>query len=102
MAPEVTSGSRYDTKCDVYSYAIIMYEVLMETLSPYGKQVTFNIEQRVMKDPTFRPEVKPQSDFETDTERELCKWMQRCWSHQPADRPSFEELCTALSACEFM
>lgn len=37
MAPEMVKGEEYDSKVDVFSYAIVMYELLFETTNPYGK-----------------------------------------------------------------
>lgn len=48
MAPEVTRGHEYSHKCDVFSFAIIAYEVLFDTVKPYLVQ-EFNIEQQVAR-----------------------------------------------------
>jgi len=60
MAPEVTLGNEYTSKCDVFSYGIVMYEVLAETVKPYGPNAAFNVEQRVANDATFRPPITDQ------------------------------------------
>lgn len=41
MAPEVLSGS-YDNRCDIYSYSIIMYEVMTGKKPYYDVKVNFN------------------------------------------------------------
>lgn len=48
MAPELVLNEFYDGKVDVFSYAIIMFEVLVETLKPYGDN-DMNIETKVAR-----------------------------------------------------
>lgn len=63
-------GEFYNEKCDVFSYAIIMFEVLAETNEPYGG--TLGIEVRVSQNPTFRPmlpdtiRIQAQQEFFVD------------------------------------
>ena len=53
MAPEIANNEFYDEKCDVFSFAIIMFEVLTENFNPYG-EFAANIETKVAKNPLFR------------------------------------------------
>lgn len=36
MAPEVYNSTKYDEKCDVYSWAIVFWQLLAKQHDPYG------------------------------------------------------------------
>ena len=57
MAPEVVTNDNYGSECDVYSFAIIMYEVLFERL-PYSDLPSIkHLQLKVATDPNFRPTI---------------------------------------------
>lgn len=109
MAPELVSNEFYDEKCDVFSFAIIMYEVLTENFKPYG-DASMYVETKVAKNPLFRPvlpdnfEVKPdQLPFiEIMTRFVVLMFVNyfffvRCWNHVPSTRFSFAEIVDQLT-----
>lgn len=55
LAPEVSSGLPYNEKCDIYSYGILMHEILFETTDPYPGESSPHI--LVAHDPKFRPKL---------------------------------------------
>jgi serine/threonine protein kinase len=61
MAPEVISSTHYDNKCDVYSFGIIMYQVLVqckdEDIYPKYKLNGKNVDFMLSIDANFRPEL---------------------------------------------
>jgi serine/threonine protein kinase len=61
MAPEVISSTHYDKKCDVFSFGIIMYQVLTqcknENIYPDNKLNGKNIDFMLSTDPNFRPKI---------------------------------------------
>lgn len=85
---------------DVYSFAILMYELLTESLAysdlPEGRE---NAHLRVVKDPDFRPNLsKFTSDSMDDTtQQHFVDLIKDCWAHDPALRPNFEEICALLT-----
>ena len=100
MAPEVVLGDSYGSECDVFSFAIIMWETLMEKL-PYNKQKTLaNIQVKVANDPNFRPTVPSQEEIEgsdaslkeIESKNEFIEFMKKSWQHDPKARPKFEEI----------
>lgn len=94
MAPEVTLGKPYNEKCDVYSFGILMYELISEKWSPYG-QTSFNIELKVAMDQSFRPAI-PDQWYESEVLHDCAYLMQVCWSAESAERPSFAHIRTSL------
>lgn len=88
MAPEVIRHERYDHKCDVFSFAMLMYETI--TLSvPFSKfspvEAAFEV-ARFGRRPVLPPTTK---DFET--------LIEDCWRQDSKLRPEFGEIQTRLS-----
>ena len=101
MAPEVMTGGNYGKECDVFSFAIIMYEVLVEK-KPYfdKKEAGTTAHFQVATNPDFRPTI-PQEMMENtrdipirihQSQMEYIEMMKIGWKHQPEERPKFEEI----------
>ena len=54
MSPEVIRGERYGTAADVYSFAIILWQILTEKPNPYEEDV-FRVQFKVVQG--MRPEI---------------------------------------------
>lgn len=91
MAPEVFEGSQYSEKCDIFSWAIILWEVLTRK-KPYndGEGATaFGILWAVhhgKRPPLIAGCPKPLENL-----------MTRCWSKSPTVRPSMMTIQAELS-----
>jgi len=117
MAPELVLNNdqlTYDEKCDVYSFAIVMFELLADTTEPYGKG-EYHVELKVANNPTFRPTlpINIEDQFlssSASTSSSLgssgiqmnaqvmlyIDLMTKCWSHSPSQRPSFTVIVNEL------
>ena len=93
MAPEVIEGEKYDTKADVYSFAILMFKIVTD-LVPYPK-----VEE--MNDFQFRIQIV-QNDlrpkFKFHVKQSIYDLIVKCWSKNPKDRPTFKEIYEKLSS----
>lgn len=94
MAPEVITNSTYDRKVDVYSFGILMFEIVTD-LFPYqdllnGKLTDFYFRNKVVND-NYRPE------FLVPVKDSLKELIQKCWSACPKERPSFTNIFKKLS-----
>ena len=89
MSPEVLSNAPYTDKSDIYSLALIIWEVLMQ--EPFFEELKFNyqIEIQVVNDNYRPPLIRgiPEKTRELITE---------CWSPHPEDRPSASEIVKRL------
>jgi serine/threonine protein kinase len=84
MAPELLDAQTYDEKIDVYSYAMILYELLTGQ-KPFGSvKMVFQLQAKVGKGQ--RPE------FPTSVNQNYRTLISRCWVARPDDRPSFREI----------
>ncbi len=92
MAPEIFNNESYTLKADVYSFAIVMWEIAARK-PPY---LNMKNPQALMKYITVengRPDI---SDL-TDCPYEYIQLMIKCWNKSPEVRPTFEEILEILS-----
>lgn len=103
MAPEVSNSSNYGFEVDVFSFAIVMFEILFETVEPYGQIHEFGIHYKVSQDPNFRPNIKnfenvfKEKNSSIKVFEELIELMKKCWDHDPTKRPDFKEIVKTLN-----
>ena len=84
MAPEFIRGADYDEKVDVYSYGMLLYEMLMRE-TPFGDLEGPQVICAIVIH-NSRPAIP--SDAPDDV-REL---IEECWDNDPKMRPTFEEI----------
>jgi len=90
MAPEVFSGSNYDESCDVYSYAMVMYEAVCQEV-PFEDIDPGLIGSKTMRG--VRPNLnKAPKGFPSKLKDLMCK----CWAQEPVVRPGFLEALRSL------
>ncbi|CAO2147763.1 unnamed protein product [Urochloa humidicola] len=87
MAPEVINHQPYDNKADVYSFGIVLWE-LMTSKIPY---TTLSPLQAAVG---VRQGLRPQ--LPENAHPRLLNLMQRCWETVPSDRPTFTDIITEL------
>uniref|UniRef100_A0A8D0A8I0 Mitogen-activated protein kinase kinase kinase 7 n=1 Tax=Sander lucioperca TaxID=283035 RepID=A0A8D0A8I0_SANLU len=90
MAPEVFEGSNYSEKCDVFSWGIILWEVITRK-KPFDEigGSAFCIMWAVHRG-TRPPLIK-------DLPQPIETLMTRCWDKEPSQRPSMEEVKNTMS-----
>ncbi|KAK8837376.1 hypothetical protein M9Y10_036809 [Tritrichomonas musculus] len=76
LAPETITSLEYSEKSDVYAYSLIAYEMLSKKRVSKGKRPLIISEEFIPK-----------------CYKEL---IERCWSENPNDRPTFSEILTEL------
>lgn len=96
MAPEVTLTSRYNEKCDIFSYGIMLYEIMTEDFEPYGV-IEFNLELKVALNPDFRPQIDQNPFSDQENTEWVVALMKRCWDVDVDVRPSFSEILEELT-----
>eukprot|EP00405_Crypthecodinium_cohnii_P008039 CAMPEP_0206422252 /NCGR_PEP_ID=MMETSP0324_2-20121206/1964_1 /ASSEMBLY_ACC=CAM_ASM_000836 /TAXON_ID=2866 /ORGANISM="Crypthecodinium cohnii, Strain Seligo" /LENGTH=333 /DNA_ID=CAMNT_0053886565 /DNA_START=39 /DNA_END=1037 /DNA_ORIENTATION=+ len=100
MAPEVSQGRAYHTTADVFSFAVIMYEVLCRRMffenSDSEEVQSFVAQGR--RPPLFGGSPEEETLVPDDVPRELRDLVARCWSHNPAVRPSMGTVLLELGA----
>nr|KAG5709901.1 hypothetical protein BaRGS_029943 [Batillaria attramentaria] len=99
MAPEIMEGQAYDEKIDIFSFSMVMYEVLTGH-APFEKcdrlhqiHSIINIEKR-------RPSLKEYNviacfPYLEDLMREM-------WAHDPSERPSAKDIVQRMKDVAFL
>eukprot|EP00002_Diphylleia_rotans_P030361 TRINITY_DN6232_c0_g1_i2.p1 TRINITY_DN6232_c0_g1~~TRINITY_DN6232_c0_g1_i2.p1 ORF type:complete len:1685 (+),score=327.23 TRINITY_DN6232_c0_g1_i2:77-5131(+) len=94
MAPEVLRGDEYTTQADIYSFAIIMWEIFTR-MEPYQGELAESVGIRVVTE-GFRPDTK----CVTEASDALIEIMESCWSADQEKRTSFVEITKRLTASD--
>ena len=87
MAPELLKDNVFSEKSDVYSFAMVIWEI-WDRGNPWGGLRTEQIITQVLVERT-RPKIP-------EMPRDLRDLMVRAWAHDAAERPTFEELAAKL------
>ena len=88
MAPELLNSREYNSKVDVYSFGMLLYEMI-ESHNCYSHQKPQDIERCIQNN--IMPRFK-------NANRNMRKLIKRCWSKNPIDRPTFEEIFSTFKS----
>ncbi|XP_077251066.1 serine/threonine-protein kinase 12-like [Tasmannia lanceolata] len=92
VAPEVFRNEEYDTKVDVFSFSLILQEMIEGTV-PFSTKLEHDVPKSyaAKERPPFRAPMKLYSHG-------LKELIEDCWNENPARRPTFKEIINRLSA----
>ncbi|XP_078574542.1 tyrosine-protein kinase receptor Tie-1-like isoform X1 [Branchiostoma floridae x Branchiostoma japonicum] len=89
MAVESLTYSVYTTKSDVWSYGILLWEIITLGGTPYCGMTCKELFERLPQG--YRMEQPLNCDDD------LYQLMRQCWRDRPYDRPPFAQICVALN-----
>jgi len=89
MAPEVISGKKYSRKVDVYSWAVIMWEMITRQQPFKEAETHFAVERAVLNGE--RPPMPPHLP------KTVSEIITTCWATKPDKRPEFSEIFEILN-----
>lgn len=100
LSPELIKGERATPKADVFSFGVVMWEILTWTV-PWGEAVNpWSIVNNLSTGK--RLEIPPINELPGPGAQnfrglhDYLKLMEKCWRQNPEDRPSFEEIVEEL------
>jgi len=96
MAPEVFRHEPYNSKVDVYAFAMIAYE-LFEGRKPFGLVHPIEAARRACMD-NIRPKWGPTNRFGVTVPQGLKTLVEECWAPDFEARPDFHVVSKALEA----
>ena len=87
FSPEIMEGNVFDKSVDIYSFAMIVYSIISKDI-PFKRKTPFSIQYNILNG--VRPEFK--YDFP------ICyqKLVEKCWSQNPKDRLTADEVVFEL------
>ena len=92
MAPEVLKKNNYTEKADIYSYAIVLIELLTGN-KPYGAEECSQMNQAQLMYHIIENNLRPSLEGLHPSLQQL---ISDCWNIDPNLRPSFAEIVVRL------
>jgi serine/threonine protein kinase len=90
MSPEVAMGQGYNVKTDVYSLAVVLYEI-MSLETPYETIYNREMHQYLVCEGQQRPEIH------AEWPQDLQDLLGSGWTHEPSKRPTMHAVFLKLS-----
>ena len=81
MPPEVLEHSRFSVQSDVWSFGVLLTEIVSKGETPYKNVTDHNVREKINSG-----EIMAKPDGCDDRMYDIMKW---CWKIRPEDRPSF-------------
>lgn len=93
MAPEIFSNNPYSYKVDVYSFSLVIYELLtgIRPFSEYKSKLKLIKDKKQGKEP----------DLSHIKDEKIKIFLKSCWSIDPSKRPSFKMIVDFILLPEF-
>ena len=91
MAPEILLGEAYNEKVDVFSFAMVLVELVAQALPWSGVCFGAAVPHRVARGD--RPDRQIRK-----AEPEMKELVKSCWNHDPTQRPEFAEVVEIVRA----
>mmetsp|Transcript_20389 Transcript_20389/g.61459 ORF Transcript_20389/g.61459 Transcript_20389/m.61459 type:complete len:300 (-) Transcript_20389:228-1127(-) len=96
-APEVLSGTAYTDKADVFSFAMVAYEVVCRHV-PFERLDPTSVARLTRKG--SRPDLKDKSIVPKEVPAGLLELIMLCWDQNPEVRPSFTQIVRMVQIIE--
>ena len=84
-APEVLSATAYSIKSDIWSFGVVLFEMITHGQTPYADMTDQEVTQKVVNENYRIP-------FPQNCPERLYSMMLHCWKVDPISRPTFETL----------
>lgn len=89
MAPEVLSGKEVDEKADVYSFGLVLWEIVTG-MELFPEMESYSQFKRAICIEDYRPNIPPKNKQGQPIVTSLQDLMRKCWDKNPKARPAFK------------
>lgn len=93
MAPEVYSGNQYGLPVDIYSYSLVLWELVSLEVS-FDEEVTCSSD---IISKVYEKKLRP--SLRREWPKEVKRLLQKGWQHDAWKRPEALEFCDELQIC---
>ncbi|XP_030217550.1 protein-tyrosine kinase 6b [Gadus morhua] len=93
-APEAISHGKFSSKSDVWSFGVLLYEIMSRGGTPYPALSNQEVYQQVTTG--YRMPAPPSCP------KAIYSIMTECWQADPRSRPDFKELCVRLGCGTYL
>lgn len=97
MAPEVLNGTTYTEKADIFSFAMITYEVICRYV-PFERLDPTSVARKISQG--IRPDMEDNSIVPKEVPSGLIELLKEMWDQDPKMRPSFSEILQRVQAID--
>ena len=94
--PEVLRHDKYNNKWDVYSFGLIVYELLAHQAFQTAECFKNKSLAEVVKDG-----IRPDLDFIDSEVEYLRDFIEHCWADDSEQRPTFDEIVESFKNCDY-
>merc|ERR1712000_41900 len=96
LAPEIMKKEQYTEKADVFSFGIIMWELIMRQ-KPFDEYEIARSEFTYQLEDAIVGGLRPTIPADSNCPSQFKELMERCWDGDPKRRPQFQEICKILA-----
>ena len=96
MAPELLDNKQYSLKVDVYSFAVVMWEICARK-TPYYE---LSNPMAIMKYVTIDKKRPNMTIIDVNCPPKLLELIQICWQEDPEKRPQFSQILDVLAVID--
>jgi len=97
IAPELfmvqENDGRYDTSCDVFSYAMLCYILISGNFYPYGRRMVVG---KMLSRASLRPSLDVVLEKVKVGGKIICEMIAKGWHEVPGNRPKVQWMITTL------
>ena len=94
MAPEYVREGIFSDKCDIYSFAVLMWEIFMEDTVPFKNN---NVTPFLLGEDSIIDLRRIIIDSKFEGHLEIKELIVKCWDKEPNKRPKIKEVVETLS-----
>lgn len=95
MAPEIFASEQYTNKIDIYSFSLVMYQLITGRLPQITSKNNFREIVRAITEGK-RPDLTIIED------EEVKSFLSKCWSPNPSERPEFSQIVDEIKTRKYL